>query len=164
MKKALKIIVWSAFAFYCLALLYIFILSRINTHVRPYESIRDVLLRINLIPFKTVYEYIEKIIHNRINVDTAVANLVGNLIVFLPMGAFLPCLFCKMRSFRKTVLTVLCIVLGIELIEIVFAMGAFDIDDFIFNLGGATIGYALICIPFVRQIRDKIFPSQTPVE
>ena len=164
MKKTLKIIVWSAFAFYCLALLYIFILSRINTHVRSYESIRDVLLRINLIPFKTVYGYIEKIVNNRINVDTAVANLVGNLIVFLPMGAFLPCLFRKMRSFRKTVLTVLCIVLGIELIEIVFAMGAFDIDDFIFNLGGAMIGYALICIPFVRQIRDKIFPSQTPVE
>ena len=152
MKKALKIIVWSAFGFYCLVLLYIFILTRINTHIRPYESMRELLLRINLIPFKTVYEYIDKIINNRINIDTAITNLVGNMIVFLPMGVFLPCLFQKMRSFKKTVLTVFFIVLGIELLEIIFAMGAFDIDDFIFNIGGAMIGYALICIPLVKKI------------
>ena len=109
MKKALKIIVWSAFVFYCLVLLYIFVLDRIS-HIRPYESIREFQLRVNLIPFKTVYEYIEKIINNRINVDTAITNLIGNIIVFLPMGAFLPCLFQKMRSFKKTVLTVFFIV------------------------------------------------------
>ena len=63
MKKALKIIVWSAFVFYCLVLLYIFVLDRIS-HIRPYESIREFLLRVNLIPLKTVYEYIEKIINN----------------------------------------------------------------------------------------------------
>ena len=151
MKKALKIIVWSAFVFYCLVLVYIFILDRIS-HIQPYESISEFLLRVNLIPFRTVYEYIDKIINNRINVDTAVTNLIGNIFVFLPMGAFLPCLFQKMRSFKKTVLTVFLIVLGIELLEISLAMGTFDIDDFIFNLGGAMIGYALVCIPFVRKI------------
>ena len=163
MKKALKIIVWSAFVFYCLALLYIFVLDRIS-HIRPYESIRDFLLRVNLIPFRTVYEYIDKIINNRINVDTAITNLIGNIIVFLPMGAFLPCLFQKMRSFKKTVLTVFFIVLGIELLEIILAMGTFDIDDFIFNLGGAMIGYAFVCIPFVKQICSNIFPSNTSIE
>ena len=156
MKKALKIIVWSAFVFYCLVLLYIFVLDRIS-HIRPYESIREFLLRVNLIPFKTVYEYFEKIINNRINVDTAITNIIGNIIVFLPMGAFLPCLFQKMRSFKKTVLTVFFIVLGIELIEIILAMGAFDIDDFIFNLGGAMIGYAVMLIPVFQKIRNSIF-------
>ena len=100
MKKALKIIVWSAFVFYCLALLYIFVFDRIS-HIRPYESIREFLLRVNLIPFRTVYEYFDKIINNRINVDTAIANLIGNIIVFLPMGAFLPFIFPKIRSFKK---------------------------------------------------------------
>ena len=159
MKKVLKIIVWSAFVFYCLILLYIFVLDRIS-HIRPYESIREFLLRVNLIPFKTVYEYIEKIINNRINVDTAITNLIGNIIVFLPMGAFLPCLFQKMRSFKKTVLTVFFIVLGIELLEIILAMGAFDIDDFIFNLGGAMIGYAVMLIPVFQKIRNSIFDEK----
>ena len=163
MKKVLKIAVWSAFVFYCLVLLYIFILDRIS-HIRAYESIRDFLLRVNLIPFRTVYEYIDKIINNRINVDTAITNLIGNIIVFLPMGAFLPCLFHKMRSFKKTILTVFFIVLGIELLEIILAMGAFDIDDFIFNLGGAMIGYALVCIPFIKQICNNIFPSNISIE
>jgi len=156
MKKVFKIAIWSAFVFYCLALLYIFILTRINTHIRPYESISDFLLRINLIPFRTVYEYIAKIINNQINVDTAILNLIGNIVVFLPMGAFLPCLFHKMRSFKKTIVTVFFIVLGIELIEIALAMGAFDIDDFIFNLGGAMIGYAVVGIPFVKKIMHLI--------
>ena len=156
MKKVLKIAVWSAFVFYCFVLLYIFIFDRIS-HIRPYESMREFLLRVNLIPFRTVYEYIDKIINNRINLDTAIINLVGNIIVFLPMGAFLPCLFQKMRRFKKTVLTVFFIVLGIELIEIILAMGAFDIDDFIFNLGGAMIGYAVMCIPVFQMIRNNIF-------
>ena len=159
MKKVLKIIVWSAFVFYCLILLYIFVLDRIS-HIRPYESIREFLLRVNLIPFRTVYEYIDKILNNRINVDTAITNLIGNIIVFLPMGAFLPCLFQKMRSFKKTVFTVFFIVLGIELIEIILAMGAFDIDDFIFNLGGAMIGYAVMCIPIFQKIRNCIFDEK----
>jgi len=150
-KKALKIVMWSAFVFYCLVLLYIFVLDRIS-HIRPYESIREFLLRINLIPFRSVYEYVEKIINNHINLDTAIINLVGNIVVFLPMGAFLPCLFPKMRNFKKTVLTVFFIVLGIELLEIILAMGAFDIDDFIFNLGRAMIGYAILRIPFVNRI------------
>lgn len=156
MKKVLKIAVWSAFVFYCFVLLYIFIFDRIS-HIRPYESIQDFLLRVNLIPFKTVYEYIDKIINNRINLDTAITNLIGNIIVFLPMGAFLPCLFHKMRRFKKTVLTVFFIVLGIELIEIILAMGAFDIDDFIFNLSGVMMGYAVMCIPIFQRIRNYIF-------
>ena len=157
MKKVLKICVWSLFVIYCIVLLYIFILTRINTHIRPYENVSDFLVRINLIPFRTVYEYIDKIINNRINVDTAIANLIGNIIVFLPMGAFLPFIFPKIRSFKKTILTIFLIVLGIELIEIIFAMGAFDIDDFIFNLGGAMIGYSITLIPFVAKLHDKIF-------
>ena len=156
MKKVFKIAVWSAFVFYCLVLLYIFILDRIDD-MRPYESMREFLLRVNLIPFRTVYEYIDKITNNRINLDTAITNLIGNIIVFLPMGAFLPCLFHKMRCFKKTVLTVFFVVLGIELLEIILAMGAFDIDDFIFNLGGAMIGYAVMCIPAFQKIRNHIF-------
>ena len=156
MKKILKICVWSLFVIYCLVLLYIFILTRINTHIRPYENIGDLFARVNLIPFRTVYEYAERIINSRINADTAIANLVGNIIVFLPMGAFLPFIFQKIRGFKKTVSTVFLIVLGIELTEVIFAMGVFDIDDFIFNLSGAMIGYAITLIPFVINLRDRI--------
>ena len=159
MRRTIKVCVWSLFVIYCIVLLYVFILTRINTHTHPYENVSDFLVRINLIPFRTVYEYIDKIINNRINVDTAIANLIGNIIVFLPMGAFLPFIFQKIRSFKKTILTIFLIVLGIELTEIIFAMGAFDIDDFIFNLGGAMIGYSITLIPFVAKIRNRIFTT-----
>lgn len=159
MRRTIKVCVWSLFVIYCIVLLYVFILTRINTHIHPYENVGDFLVRINLIPFRTVYEYIDKIINNRINVDTAIANLIGNIIVFLPMGAFLPFIFQKIRSFKKTILTIFLIVLGIELIEIIFAMGAFDIDDFIFNLGGAMIGYSITLIPFVVKLRNRIFTT-----
>ena len=159
MRRTIKVCVWSLFVIYCIVLLYVFILTRINTHIHPYENVSDFLVHINLIPFRTVYEYIDKIINNRINVDTAIANLIGNIIVFLPMGAFLPFIFQKIRSFKKTILTIFLIVLGIELIEIIFAMGAFDIDDFIFNLGGAMIGYSITLIPFVVKLRNRVFTT-----
>lgn len=164
MRRTIKVCVWSLFVIYCIVLLYVFILTRINTHIHPYENVSDFLVRINLIPFRTVYEYIDKIINNRINIDTAIANLIGNIIVFLPMGAFLPFIFQKIRSFKKTILTIFLIVLGIELIEIIFAMGAFDIDDFIFNLGGAMIGYSITLIPFVAKLRNRIFTTGDQAE
>ena len=163
-RKIIRICVWSLFVLYCMALFFVFIISRINTHIRPYENINNVLARINLIPFKTVYEYIDKIINNRINVDTVIANLVGNIILFLPMGAFLPCLFQKLRPFKKTILTVLVIVFVIESTEILFAMGSFDIDDFIFNLSGAMIGYSIAKVPFIAKLRDRIFTEGKKTE
>ena len=164
MKKVLKIAVWSAFVFYCLALIYIFVIKRLNNPTGHYGNIKEFFVFSNFIPLKTVYDYIEKIINNRINLDTAIVNLVGNLIVFLPMGCFLPFMFEKMRRFKKTILLVLGIVLFIELAQIILGLGSFDIDDIIFNVGGAMIGYALACIPFIKQLYNNIFPFNTSVK
>ncbi len=157
MKKTLKTIAWSAFGFYCLALIYIFIIERINRYSGVYK-LEEFFLYSNFIPFKTVYDYIVRIANDSINLDIAVKNLVGNLIVFLPMGCFLPCLFEKMRSFKNTALCVLAIVLCIELGQILFGVGSFDIDDIIFNVGGGMIGYAIMCIPAVDKLREKWLP------
>ena len=154
MKKTLKIIAWSAFVFYCLTLSYIFIIQRINFY-SGYYKLDELLIHSNLIPFKTVYDYAVRIANDSINLDIAIKNLVGNLIVFLPMGCFLPCLFQKMRSFKNTALLVLGIVLCIEFSQILFGIGSFDIDDIIFNVGGGMIGYAIMCIPAVKTLCEK---------
>ena len=60
-----------------------------------------------------------------------------------------------MRSFKNTALCVLAIVLCIELGQILFGVGSFDIDDIIFNVGGGMIGYAIMCIPAVKKLREE---------
>lgn len=158
MKKALRIVTWSAFVFYCLVLVYIFIMDRIPHINIRWLSIREFFIFSNFIPFKTLFEYIIKIKNDQINIDTAIINLVGNMIVFLPMGCFLPWLFKKFKSFKNTVLLVGGIVVAIEIMQIVFGVGSFDVDDIILNVGGAMLGYAITSIPFIIKIRDYIFP------
>ncbi len=154
MKKALKMIAWSAFVFYCIALIYIFVVQRINFYSGRYK-LEDFFVHSNFVPFKTVYDYIVRIANDSIELDIVIENLVGNLIVFLPMGCFLPCLFHKMRNFKSTTLLVLVIVLFIELGQILLGLGSFDVDDIIFNVGGAMIGYALMCIPIVKRFYSR---------
>jgi len=153
-KKTLKIIAWSAFVFYCLALIYIFIIQRINFYSGHYK-LEDFFVHSNFVPFKTLYDYIVRIANDSIKLDIVIVNLVGNLIVFLPMGCFLPCLFQKMQNFKGTILLVLGIVLSIELGQILFGLGSFDVDDVIFNVGGAMIGYGVMCIPTVKTFCSK---------
>mgnify|MGYP003415948985 FL=1 len=44
----------------------------------------------NFIPIRTISEYIKAIFEGSINIDISIKNLVGNLILFSPMGIYLP--------------------------------------------------------------------------
>lgn len=140
-----------AFVFYCLALVYILFLNA-RYHRYQGESVWDyICFSVNPIPFKTIVEYISMAARDSYFVTLAVRNLVGNLILFLPMGLFLPVLFRKMRRFGKTMLCIFLMILSAELIQLFLRLGVFDIDDFILNMAGAAIGY------FIYSILRKIY-------
>lgn len=155
MKKAVKILLYICFVIYCLALVKFLLLD--GRHVHTEATIGEFFSRSNLIPFKTVYDYIVRLKNDSINVDIVVENLIGNLIVLFPMGCFLPCMFKSFRKYWKTLLLCLGIVLFVELAEPLLRMGYLDIDDFIFNLSGASLGYAFVHIPFLRKILQKTY-------
>jgi glycopeptide antibiotics resistance protein len=97
-------------------------------------------LNSNLIPFKTISRYI--IEREHYNVDIILHNTVGNIMIFVPLGIFLPILFKKYRSFTKLLIGVVVMTFAIEIGQFFLQIGQFDIDDVILNVSGALIGFA----------------------
>ena len=44
------------------------------------------MMHMNLIPFKTIGGYVDAIVNQTINLNIPLENLLGNLLMFLPMG------------------------------------------------------------------------------
>jgi glycopeptide antibiotics resistance protein len=66
----------------------------------------------NYIPFYTVKYYVTGTDPGQYSKE----NLIGNIILFMPLGILLPLLFCKMSSVQKIIFSALLISLTFELI------------------------------------------------
>ena len=108
--------------------------------------------RINLEPFATVKLYMDvlKYSKDRGLLIHSIINLVGNVVMFIPLGYLLPRLFRPMRCFLLlSVSTVVSIVL-IEVLQLYTGLGSCDVDDLILNVIGVSIGYLLNLIWRIR--------------
>ena len=155
-RKIIRICLWTAFAVYGLALIYILFLSRIGRY--PYNSFWEyVKYSVQLIPFKTVWGYVEDYMEKGSWIlALAFRNIAGNFVLFFPMGIFLPCLFPKMQKFCRNALISFCTIICVESIQLLLRCGIFDIDDLILNISGWLLGFAALKIPFVDKILKKI--------
>lgn len=153
MKKASRAILWSAFVIYCLMLGYMVFFSR--GFRTQYSYAHYLRYFTNFIPFKTVVHYIN-LYKNGLRA-LAIFNLLGNFVLFLPMGMFLPCLFKRLDRFWKVILCVFAMVVFVEISQFVLRVGIIDVDDVIFNVVGAMIGYAITKIPIVRKLLQKMY-------
>jgi len=94
----------------------------------------------NLIPFREIAAQMRALFAGE---DTArhAFYLVGNLVGFLPLGFFLPILFQRQQRYRIFIATVLLVLIGLELAQVLTMRGSFDIDDLILNSAGASLGF-----------------------
>ena len=100
---------------------------------------RAPLLQYNLIPFKTLTDFLVN--RSTQSLEVLVYNLMGNIIVFMPLG-FLICLtFYKRNTLVKTAGYSCLIILAAETLQLVTRLGVFDLDDVILNLIGCCMGY-----------------------
>ena len=106
------------------------------------EQMRD---RISLKPFHTignylwVLEYSGSMAMRRL----AMVNLVGNVMMFVPLGYFLPVILKPMQVFWRMLLFVLLLICAIELLQLMTLLGSCDIDDLLLNLPGTVLGWLL---------------------
>ncbi|MBY0121590.1 VanZ family protein [Bacillus sp. S/N-304-OC-R1] len=105
------------------------------------------LLNSNIIPFQNTIQYIMGF--DRFNMDIIINNTLGNIMIFLPLGIFLPMLFKKYYTFSRIFVSSIIISFSIEVQQFVFQIGQFDIDDIILYTIGCALGYFVI-----RTIRD----------
>ena len=106
--------------------------------------------RVNLIPFS---EFL--ISKGRINVG----EIVLNVVIFVPLGIYAGILF-KKWTWRNKLFFFFLVSLMIEVLQLIFKIGAFDITDIITNVIGAIIGlliYEAIEKLFNNSVRSQKF-------
>lgn len=75
-----------------------------------------------------------------------ILNVLGNIVVFMPIGAFLPKLLKRCKKMLLTTLFTFEFSLCVELIQLVTKTGSFDVDDLFLNTLGGILGYIIYMI------------------
>ena len=104
----------------------------------------------NLVPFDTIERYI--VHRDHFNFDTWFKNLFGNVVLFIPIGMFLPLFNKRFRSGFRMVTACVTIITCVELAQMLLRVGSFDIDDILLNTAGAWIGL-MLARPFMTEGR-----------
>lgn len=138
---------WFWFGLYVILMLYFLFFQRIADRGAP-DRAEWMLWSVNWVPGKTVVLYLRAA---RLAFEGslsawmlwyAAVNLVGNLVVFVPLGIFLPALWPWQRKWLRCLLTSAVLIAAVELIQLATMLGSCDIDDWILNLLGVMAGFA----------------------
>jgi len=121
----------------CAALIYTLVMIKLLFIRTPYFGSG---YSYNLIPFKTIMHFIEN--RHRMNTNIWIENLAGNIILFIPIGVFLPLLHRSFLRFWKLLVVCILLLFTVELLQMLLRVGSFDVDDIILNTIGAMIGLA----------------------
>lgn len=81
--------------------------------------------------------------------------VLGNLIMLLPLGIYIPLLYPQLRNFFAVLFTGLFFSLLIELFQLVTRYRSADVDDVMLNTIGACVGYLVFVMLFRRRLNSK---------
>lgn len=135
-----------------LFVVYLLVLLKVILFKYPLVEIREIvdswqsdvlwegMDRANFEWFRTIKLYTRYWDHKELN---SFGNLIGNVLIFIPLGYFLPRLFRSAKSIAVCMLEVLIFVLGVELFQLYTNFGVFDVDDILLNCLGGLLGYIL---------------------
>ncbi len=113
-----------------------------RTEYQHYK-IKDGWERANTKPFSTIRLFYNS---RRMNTEYKKNNLLGNLVGFIPFGFFLPLLVPWFRNGFKILFAGLLFSLGYEMMQLIFGLGIFDVDDLILNTAGCFAGYIIFLL------------------
>ena len=147
--KRKKIILWVCFLAYLLFLSYLLFFSSYFGRTEHGED----GYRYNLTLFQEIGRYIR---YGRRTGEWYLffINVVGNIVVFIPVGMFLPALFKRCKNVILTMLVSLELSLFAEVVQLATRVGSFDVDDLLLNTLGGLCGY-LVCWIFQKHKAKK---------
>ncbi|MBO5981462.1 MAG: VanZ family protein [Clostridia bacterium] len=134
------------FALFCAGLASQTVIPKFEFGIGGFGIANTGIHQTNLIPFKVFYETFNEVFYTG-NINYFLINFLGNIILFVPFGIFLPLLWNI--SYAKAVGITFCISLFIETAQLFLPRGT-DVDDLILNTLGALLGV------FVYMLMKKI--------
>ena len=134
-----QVLLRMAFVAYVVWMLWLLFGQRLGTEIYSQELARSM----NLQPLATIKHFLKLLESDNPGLVThAKINLVGNVVMFIPLGFCLPRIFPKLRGFFKTFFFCFVLIIAVELLQYYSLLGTCDIDDLILNMAGIIIGYA----------------------
>jgi glycopeptide antibiotics resistance protein len=115
---------------------------------------------VNFVPvINTIEEFSYSFAKGRAFMRThSLENIIGNVILLVPLGILLPLLSTRFNSFKKIFIAALLFSLSIEVIQLVSrSFGIYrsaDVDDVILNITGALVGLFILRI-FIEKKKRK---------
>ncbi|NCI46045.1 VanZ family protein [Sediminibacterium soli] len=132
---------------YFLLYAYTVFLAAVTVFPMPFARYNNLRTRgVNLVPIKNTWLEVKAMLRvdNQTVTLHALQNIVGNIILFIPMGLLLPLVFSNIQRFRRVVLTGMTVSVIIESTQWVSRLcGIYrfvDIDDVLLNTLGTAIG------------------------
>lgn len=149
MKKFFPYILWVMLIAYTLVVMKLILfkgsLANIKYHfLHDYNwaKIKLNFTHANFIPLFTIKLYL----NTRLRAEYSFENLIGNIVLFIPLGILLPLLFKGTRSLWKILIISFLVSLAFEVIQLITVLGSFDVDDILLNTSGGVIGYLFLKI------------------
>ena len=143
-EKIKKFWLKNLFGMYCLTLFAILFLENeyrlIDTSYKGNPFTKEHLETVNIIPFKTIIVFLLNW-----NIKVFIVNIGINLLIFMPMGIFIPILFKNnINNLKQFIFIMIVISLTVEIMQFITFKGVADIDDVILNVFGSIISYLFI--------------------
>ena len=138
-----KIILYSLFYFYIITLLAVTIFPI------PIQWLKEIWIyggNNNFIPFSSIRGIL---FNDNLHVIIKMKQIIGNIILFIPMGFFIPFIWKSKTYYKKTLLIGIVYSFCIELLQYIisfllwFNYKVTDIDDILLNTLGFIIGFFL---------------------
>lgn len=129
-------------------LFFIYFLILVNLTIFKYGELMldfDISFYINYIPF---VETIKMFTNDFADIHTALYNVIGNILLFIPLGFCIPLFFNTKNKLSKVILYGFTASLTIEVLQIFMPFNTTDIDDIIFNTFGAILGFIIFNIVY----------------
>lgn len=95
--------------------------------------------RINVVPAINLLRFYRTNPHQTNLYITLLSEVFGNILLFVPFGFLIKCIYPKKRS-QTVILYGLLLSVGIELTQLFLQIGICDIDDVILNTSGVAVG------------------------
>lgn len=137
-------------------LFFIYFLILVNLTIFKYGYLNldfDIRFYINYIPF---LETVKMFTNEFSDIHIALYNVIGNILLFIPLGFCIPLFFNKKNKLSKVILYGFTASLTIEVLQIFTPFNTTDIDDIIFNTFGSILGFIIFNIIYRIFKKTKI--------
>ena len=115
-------------------------------------KIKEGIKKGNFVPFATIKLFSGS---QRMRTEYKVENLLGNVLIFIPLGFLLPLLIKRFRNTWLILMAGFFLSVFYECFQLVTGIGVFDVDDMLLNTLGTAIGVIIF------WIIKKIFPTNS---